>query len=212
MSPAYSHNAPCRASNWLMACKGDSSPFPPLPLPPPPRGEVKRRHLTLSAFGCNRLACAGADEQSHQTLMCKSNKHTEVQRAGVKLDHETAPQQKPGPTPSLTKSIRQSMGLHYSSIFPPLAKMIPWRQIVSYKRPEKYRVKNWSIRPRMSFDSALCVNMATKDSFLWFIDALWRKCLFKACSNLYFTTSNVNWWNNDHFQTLFELNFAFLFH
>ncbi len=204
MSPAYSHNAPCRASNWLMACKGDSSPFPPSPLPQPPRGEVKHCHLTLSAFGYNRLACAGADEQSHQTLMCKSNKHTEVQRAGVKLDHETAPQQKPGPTPSLTKSIRQSMGLHYSSIFPPLAKMIPWRQIVSYKRPEKYRVKNWSIRPRMSFDSALCVNMATKDSFLWFIDALWRKCLFKACSNWYFTTSNVNWWNIDHFQTLFE--------
>lgn len=163
MSPAYSHNAPCRASNWLMGCKGDRSPFPPSPLPPPPRGEVMRRHLTLSVFGCNRLVCAGADEQSHQTLMYKSNKHTEVQRAGVNLDHETAPQQKPGPAPSLTKSIRQSMGLHYSSIFLSLAKMIPWQQIVSYKRTEKNHVKNVSIRPRMFFDSALCVNMATKD-------------------------------------------------
>lgn len=145
-------------------------PFLPSPLPPPPQGEVMHCHLTLSAFGCSRLACAAADEQSHQTLMYKSNKCAEVQRVGVKLDRKTAGQQKPGPAPlSLFKSISQSMCLHYNSISPLLAKITPWRQIVSYKRPEWYHVKNWSIRPQMLFDSALCVNATTKDSFWWFM-------------------------------------------
>lgn len=136
--------------------------------------------------------------------MCKSNKHTEVQRGGVKLDRETAVQQKPGPAPSLTKSICQSMCLHYSTISPPLAKITSWWKIVSYKRPERYHVKScFSI---LHYVSA----RLQKICFLWFIDALWRKCLFKACSNWYFTTSNVNWWHTDHFQTPFDLNFAFL--
>lgn len=100
-SPAYCHNAPCWASYWLIGCRGDTLPFPSQALAPTSTGEVMRRHLTLSAFGCNRLACAGADEQSHQTLMCKSNKRAEVQRAGVKLDRKTAP------SLSLNQSVNQ---------------------------------------------------------------------------------------------------------
>lgn len=104
-----------------------------------------RRHVTLSAFGGSPLASAGVDEQSHQTLMCKSNNSTEVQRASVKLERKTAAQQKPGPAPihlSQCESIRQSIRMHYITVSPPLAKITQWRQIVSYERPERYHVEN----------------------------------------------------------------------
>lgn len=112
---------------------------------------------------------------------------------------------------SLFKSISQSMCLHYYSISPLLAKITLRRQIVSYNRPEWYHVKNWSIRPQMLFDSALCVNATTKDSFWWFIDGLWRKCLRPVqIESLQYQTLI---YDIDNFQTLTDimsLNFAFL--
>lgn len=151
-----------RPTGFLIGCRVVKvTPNPSPPSPPSPQGEVTRRHLTLSAFGYSWWACTAANEQSHQTLMCKSNKCAEVQRAAWILiaKPQVSRSQAPPPPPlslSLFKSICPSMRLHYYSISPLLAKITPWRQIVSYNRPERYQVKNWSIRPQMLFDSALC--------------------------------------------------------
>lgn len=102
-----------RPTGFLIGCRVVKvTPNPSPPSPPSPQGEVTRRHLTLSAFGYSWWACTAANEQSHQTLMCKSNKCAEVQRAAWILiaKPQVSRSQAPPPPPlSLSLSLNQSV-------------------------------------------------------------------------------------------------------